>query len=188
MILLVDNYDSFSYNLVQLAGSINPDIRVVRNDAMPVEAIEALHPSHIIISPGPGYPEDAGVCIELIRCLAGKIPILGVCLGFQAICAAYGGEITYARQLMHGKKSSISLDSTCPIFRGLPDTIEAARYHSLAAREDTLPERLRVIAKDSGGEIMGVERQDYDVYGVQFHPESILTPLGNVIMKNFLKL
>lgn len=188
MILLVDNYDSFSYNLVQLAGSINPDIRVVRNDAMPVEAIEALHPSHIIISPGPGSPQDAGICIELICYLAGKIPILGVCLGFQAIYAAYGGEITYAGQLMHGKKSTIILDSTCPIFQGLPDSIDAARYHSLAAHKDNIPERLRVIARDSGGEVMGVKHQDFDVYGVQFHPESILTPLGNVIMKNFLEI
>lgn len=188
MILLVDNYDSFSYNLVQLAGSINPDIKVVRNDAIPVEAIKALTPSHIIISPGPGYPKDAGVCIELIRHLAGTIPILGVCLGLQAICEAYGGEITPAKELMHGKKSSIYINSTCRIFQGLPSTIDAARYHSLVARKETLPDKLKVTARDSSGEIMGVQHCNYDVYGLQFHPESILSPLGYVIMNNFLDI
>ncbi len=188
MLIVIDNYDSFSYNLVQQAGGINPYIRVVRNDELTVEEIEALHPSHIILSPGPGYPKDAGVCEELVRKLAGKFPILGVCLGHQGICEVYGAEITHARQLMHGKKSNILLDNTCPIFRGLPANIDGARYHSLSARRETIPGRLQVVAEDDSREVMAVKHQDYDVYGVQFHPESILTPLGNVIMENFLAL
>lgn len=188
MILLIDNYDSFSYNLVQLAGSINPDIRVIRNDELTVPGIEALKPSHIMISPGPGYPKNAGICEEVVRRLAGKIPILGVCLGHQAICEVYGAEISPARRLMHGKKCTISLDNTCSIFRGLPRHIEAARYHSLAAREETLPAQLQVIAEDEIGEVMAVTHEKYKVYGVQFHPESIMTPLGHVVLENFLKL
>jgi anthranilate synthase component II len=188
MILLIDNYDSFSYNLVQLAGSINPDIRVVRNDELTVEQIEALHPSHIIISPGPGYPKDAGVCEDVVRSLAGKAAILGVCLGHQGICETYGSEIGRARQLMHGKKSRIRIDNRCPLFKGLPQLIDAARYHSLAARRETIPNQLQVVAEDEMGEVMAVKHLDYDVYGVQFHPESILTPLGQVILENFLAL
>ncbi|MDD3654869.1 MAG: aminodeoxychorismate/anthranilate synthase component II [Desulfotomaculaceae bacterium] len=188
MILLIDNYDSFSYNLVQLAGCINPDIRVIRNDELTVPEIEALNPSHIVISPGPGYPQDAGVCEEVVRRLAGRVPILGVCLGHQAICEVFGAEITYARRLMHGKKSVISLDNTCPLFRGLPRHIEAARYHSLAAREKTLPAQLQVTAKDEIGEIMAVQHEKYKVYGVQFHPESVITSLGQAVLANFLNL
>jgi len=188
MILMIDNYDSFTYNLVQLAGSISPDIKVVRNDELTVEEIEALHPSHIILSPGPGYPKDAGVCEEVVRQLGAKIPILGVCLGHQGICEVYGSEISHARQLMHGKKSRIKLDNSCPIFKGLPQQIDAARYHSLAARKETIPDKLQVIAEDEIGEVMAVKHTDYDVYGVQFHPESILTPMGSVIMEKFLEL
>lgn len=188
MLLLIDNYDSFSYNLVQQAGGINPQICVVRNDELTVEEIEGLSPSHIIISPGPGYPKDAGVCEELVRKLAGKFPILGVCLGHQAICEVYGAKITRARQLMHGKKSNIHIDNTCPIFSGLPAKIEGARYHSLSARRETIPDLLQVAAEDDAGEVMAVKHVDCDVYGVQFHPESILTPMGDIIMENFLAL
>jgi anthranilate synthase component 2 len=188
MILLIDNYDSFSYNLVQLAGGINPDIKVIRNDALTVPEIEALNPSHIIISPGPGYPKDAGICEEVVRCLGGKIPILGVCLGHQGICEVYGAKIAHARKLMHGKKSAMSLELTCPIFQGLPAHIDAARYHSLAAVKETVPAELQIIAEDETGEVMAVKHKKYQVYGLQFHPESILTPLGHVILKNFLQI
>lgn len=186
MILLIDNYDSFSYNLVQLAGSINPDIQVIRNDAMTVEEIEALSPSHIILSPGPGYPTDAGICEAVIKKLQGKIPILGVCLGHQAICEVYGCTIAHARQLMHGKKSRIQIDNTSPIFKGLPQKIDAARYHSLVAVPETVPDTLQVIGTDENGEIMAVQHQSYPIYGLQFHPESILTPQGRIILENFL--
>ncbi len=188
MILLIDNYDSFTYNLVQLAGSINPDIRVSRNDELSVEEIAALNPSHIIISPGPGYPKDAGVCEEMVRKLAGGLPMLGVCLGHQGICEAFGAEISPAKQLMHGKKSNIRIDNSSPIFRGLPPRIDAARYHSLIARQGTIPAQLQVIAQDEMGEVMAVKHKKYDIYGVQFHPESILTPFGHVILENFLTL
>ncbi|PKO05293.1 MAG: aminodeoxychorismate/anthranilate synthase component II [Chloroflexi bacterium HGW-Chloroflexi-3] len=188
MILLIDNYDSFSYNLVQLAGGINTDIQVIRNDELTTEQIRALHPSHIILSPGPGYPKDAGVCEEVIASFKREVPILGVCLGHQAICEVFGAKITHAVQLMHGKKSNIHLESTSPIFQGLPTTIEAARYHSLIAKRDTIPGELAVIAEDDIGEVMAVKHRQFDVYGLQFHPESILTPKGNVIMQNFLRL
>ena len=174
MILLIDNYDSFSYNLVQMAGSINPDIKVIRNDAMTVEEIRALAPSHIILSPGPGYPKDAGVCEEVVRHLQGEIPILGVCLGHQGICEVYGCTISHAKQLMHGKKSRIHID--------------AARYHSLVAVRETVPNVLQVIGEDKNGEVMAVQHKTYPVYGMQFHPESILTPQGRIILENFLNL
>lgn len=188
MILLIDNYDSFSYNLVQLAGSINPDIKVVRNDQITVEDIEALNPSHMILSPGPGYPKDAGICEDVVRRISGKIPILGVCLGHQGICEAYGAEIGHARQLMHGKKSTLSIDTESPIFKGLPYRIEAARYHSLIAKASTIPNCLKVIANDHSCEVLAVQHTAYPTYGLQFHPESILTPQGRVIMENFLNL
>ena len=187
MVLLIDNYDSFSYNLYQLVGHLTGDIRVVRNDQLTVPEIAALAPSHIILSPGPGRPGEAGVCEEVVRALAGKIPILGVCLGHQAICEAFGGVVSYAKELMHGKPSQVALDRSCPLFRGLPATIQAARYHSLAAVEDTLPECLTVTARTDDGEVMAVQYKDRPVYGLQFHPESILTPVGNQILKNFLE-
>lgn len=187
MILLIDNYDSFSYNLFQLVGSINPDIKVIRNDEMTIQEIEALHPERIILSPGPGKPSDAGICIEAAKYFAGKVPILGVCLGHQSICEAYGATVSYAQTLMHGKQSDIEIDNTCPLFRGLPDVIKGARYHSLAAVESTIPDTLKIIARTKDGEIMAVKHRDYEVYGVQFHPESILTPQGNIIIKNFLE-
>lgn len=186
MILLIDNYDSFSYNLVQLAGSINEDIRVIRNDKMSVDEIKELKPSHIILSPGPGYPKDAGVCEEVITKMKGEVPIMGVCLGHQAICEVFGAKITLAKQLMHGKQSNIHIANGSRIFQGLPPILKAARYHSLIAKRDTLPDELLVIAEDSDGEVMAVKHRNYEIYGVQFHPESILTPQGVTIMKNFL--
>ena len=188
MILLLDNYDSFSYNLYQLIGSINPDIRVVRNDAITPEKIIALDPVALVISPGPGRPENAGVCIDAIRLLGGKMPILGVCLGHQAICCAYGATVSYAKELMHGKQSQTKLTQDCLLFAGLPETIPVARYHSLAAVEETIPACLRVIARTQDGEIMAVKHRDFDTYGLQFHPESILTPNGPTILKNFLNM
>lgn len=186
MILLVDNYDSFSYNLYQLIGEINPDIKVIRNDELSVEQIEALKPERIILSPGPGKPSDAGICIEAAKYFAGKVPLLGVCLGHQAICEAFGATVTHAKKLMHAKQSEITLDTDCDIFKGLPKKILAARYHSLAALPETITEELKVTAKSDDGEIMAVKHAKYDVYGLQFHPESILTPDGKAILANFI--
>lgn len=188
MILLIDNYDSFSYNLVQLAGSINPDIKVIRNDEKTVEEIEQMHPEQIILSPGPGYPKDAGICEEIVTKLQGKIPILGVCLGHQAICEAYGGQIIHAKELMHGKKSRIRIDTESPVFRGMKEEMDAARYHSLAAEGESLPSELKVTAVSEDGEIMAVQHEKYPVFGLQFHPESILTPDGRKILENFLNI
>lgn len=188
MIVLIDNYDSFSYNLYQMVGTVNPDIKVIRNDECTCEEIEAMKPSHIIISPGPGRPGDAGICEDAVRYFAGKVPILGVCLGHQAICEAFGAEITYARKLMHGKMSIAELNPSCRLFKGLQQKIEVARYHSLAASEKNFPEELMITAETADGEIMAVKHRDYDVYGVQFHPESILTPKGIIILKNFLNI
>ena len=187
MILLIDNYDSFSYNLYQLIGALNPDIRVIRNDAMTVAEIAALNPSHIILSPGPGRPADAGVCEEVVKQLGGRIPILGVCLGHQAICEALGATVGYARKLMHGKQSEAGIDTACPIFRGLPRRITVGRYHSLAAEAATLPPELRTVAKTDDGEVMAVSHIRHPLYGLQFHHESILTPDGRAIVKNFLE-
>ena len=186
MILLIDNYDSFSYNLFQQAAAIEPDMRVVRNDALTVSEIEGLNPSHIILSPGPGYPKDAGICEEVVSRLGGSIPILGVCLGHQAICEAFGGRIEHAQQLMHGKQSMVKLDVTCPIFSGMPEEISAARYHSLAAKPDTIPDTLKIVGATEDGEVMAVAHMSAPVYGLQFHPESILTPDGRRILENFL--
>lgn len=188
MILMIDNYDSFTYNLVQLIGGINPDIRVIRNDAMTIAEIARLNPSHIILSPGPGYPKAAGVCEAVIRKLGGRFPILGVCLGHQAICEVFGANITRAKKLMHGKKSTILIDNSNPIFLGLPPKIMAARYHSLIAEKETVPNALNVIAQDETGEVMAVSHREYDVYGLQFHPESVLTPQGETIIRNYLKI
>ena len=188
MILLIDNYDSFSYNLYQLVGSIEPDIKVIRNDAMTVKEIEELKPDGIIISPGPGRPEDSGVCPEVIKKLGGKLPILGVCLGHQAICMTYGATVSYAKELMHGKQSDTTLDTDCELFKGCPKVTPVARYQSLAAVESTMPECLIVTARTADGEIMAVKHRDYQVYGVQFHPESIMTPDGKLMLANFIGL
>ena len=187
MILLIDNYDSFSYNLFQLIGKINPDIQVSRNDKITIEEISDLNPECIILSPGPGKPENAGICIDIVKEFHDRVPILGVCLGHQAICAAFGGEISHAKRLMHGKSSDISLDYDF-IFKGLPSEINVGRYHSLSLVEDTLPDELEIISKARDDrEIMAVKHKDYNVYGLQFHPESILTPDGLTIMENFLE-
>lgn len=185
MILLIDNYDSFSYNLYQFIGEMEPDIKVIRNDELSIDEIDALSPSHIILSPGPGKPADAGICIEAVKKLYKKYPILGVCLGHQAICEAFGADIIHAKKLMHGKTSVISIKNE-GIFSGLSEKIPVARYHSLAANKTTLPDCLKVTAYTDDGEIMAVSHTSYPVFGVQFHPESILTPDGKKILQNFL--
>ena len=187
MTLLIDNYDSFSYNLYQYIGEIDPAMKVIRNDELTVAQIAELNPARIIISPGPGRPENAGIIIDVIRQLGDRIPILGVCLGHQAICAAFGATVTYAKQLMHGKQSLVTFDTQCPLFRGVPKNAKVARYHSLAADPATMPESLIVTAVTDDGEIMAVQHKDYPIYGVQFHPESIMTPDGKTIIRNFIK-
>lgn len=187
MILLIDNYDSFSYNVYQLTASIDPDVQVIRNDEKTVEEIEAMAPSHIILSPGPGRPEDAGICEEVIRRLTGRIPILGICLGHQAICEVFGATVTYAKQLMHGKQSVVKRDMDSVLFAGMSREFVVARYHSLAAAPESIPDVLRVTAVTEQGEVMAVEHRQFPVYGVQFHPESILTPKGRSVMENFLR-
>lgn len=187
MILLIDNYDSFSYNLFQLIGEIEPDIKVIRNDEMTVEEIRNLKPDRIILSPGPGRPEDAGILIEAVKELGKDIPTLGVCLGHQAICVAFGATITYAKELMHGKQSDVKFDTSCPLFQGCPELAPVARYHSLAADAGTIPEELKITALTTDGEVMAVQHKKYPIYGVQFHPESILTPDGRQMLYNFIK-
>lgn len=189
MILLVDNYDSFSFNLVQVIGELidgKEELKVIRNDELTVEEIMALNPSHIVLSPGPGKPSDAGVCEALIKAANGKIPLMGVCLGHQAICEALGGKITYAPELMHGKQSLVTVDNESTIFKGLPKDLEVARYHSLVADKDLIPEELTVTATDEKGEVMAVQHKTNQLYGLQFHPESIMTPLGKEMVRNFL--
>lgn len=187
MILLIDNYDSFAYNLFQLVGEINPDIQVFRNDKISIEDIENLNPEAIILSPGPGKPENAGICIDVVREFHDKIPIFGVCLGHQTICTAFGGTVSHAKRLMHGKSSKISLDYDY-IFKGLPSEIIVGRYHSLSLVEETLPDCLEIISKaKDDGEVMVVKHKEHNVYGIQFHPESILTPDGITIINNFLE-
>ena len=188
MIVLIDNYDSFTYNLVQYIGALEPDIRVIRNDACTPEEIEAMKPDAIVISPGPGKPSEAGICIEAIQYFKDKVPILGVCLGHQAICEAFGGTVSYAKELMHGKSSVAQILEESPLFKNLGTEMQVARYHSLAAIRDTLPEELKVTAVTDDGEIMAVEHRDYPVYGLQFHPESVLTPKGMTLIENFLNI
>lgn len=186
MILLIDNYDSFSYNLYQLIGEIEPDIKVIRNDEMTIGKIQKLNPDHIILSPGPGRPEDAGIIIETAKTLGKSIPLLGVCLGHQAVCAAFGATITYARKLMHGKQSDVRFQTDCPLFQGCPETAPVARYHSLAADADTIPKELKITAVTADGEIMAVQHRQYPIFGMQFHPESIMTPDGKTMLRNFI--
>ena len=187
MILLIDNYDSFAYNLYQLIGEVNPDIVVYRNDKITIDEIRALNPEAIILSPGPGKPENAGICIDVVKEFYDKIPILGVCLGHQSICTAFGAKVSYAKRLMHGKSSDISLNDDS-IFNGLPNEITVGRYHSLSMLEETVPDSLEIISKaNDDGEIMAVKHKEFHVYGLQFHPESILTPDGLTIIENFLK-
>ncbi|MBQ9437287.1 MAG: aminodeoxychorismate/anthranilate synthase component II [Lachnospiraceae bacterium] len=216
MILIIDNYDSFSYNLYQYIGELASDVKVVRNDELSCRQIEALRPTHLILSPGPGRPADAGICEEAIRFFEGKLPILGVCLGHQAICEAYGAKITYAPKLMHGKQSLVFINhnpwgdanirqipaserkaanesdmgdrgiSGSDLFKGIGDSMTVARYHSLIADEDGFPKELLVTARTADGEIMAVCHAKHPTYGLQFHPESILTPEGKVLIQNFL--
>ncbi len=188
MILLIDNYDSFSYNLYQLIGTVNPDIKVIRNDEMSADEIQRLHPEAIILSPGPGKPAKAGICIEAVQKLSGSFPILGVCLGHQAICEAFGGRVSYAKRLMHGKTSVVTLDNSSRLFRGMGKSIRAARYHSLAALREDLPKALKITAESDDGEIMAIEHSEFPVFGVQFHPESVLTPDGLKIIQNFMEV
>ncbi len=187
MLILIDNYDSFSYNLYQLLGALEPDIRVIRNDVMSVQDVEALGPEAVILSPGPGRPEDAGICMEAAKTIGKRIPLLGVCLGHQAICAAWGATVSYAKDLMHGKQSITEFDRECPLFSGLPETAPVARYHSLAAVEETLPACLKVTARTDEREVMAVQHTEYPIFGVQFHPESIMTPDGQTMLKNFVQ-
>ena len=186
MILMIDNYDSFTYNLYQYFGEIYSDIKVVRNDCITIEEIEKLAPEAIVISPGPGYPKDAGISVDVIKHFSGKLPILGICLGHQSICEAFGGKIVKADELMHGKSSKISIDNSSPVFKDLPKDIEAARYHSLIAEHSSLPECLEATAFDSAGQIMAVQHREHPTYGLQFHPESVLTADGKIIIRNFL--
>ncbi len=187
MILLIDNYDSFSYNLYQLIGEIESNIKVIRNDELSVKEIRELKPERIILSPGPGRPEDAGIIMDVAKDLGKEIPILGVCLGHQAICVAFGATVTYAKEMMHGKQSEAALDTDSLLFRGCPKKTLVARYHSLAAEKDTIPEELIITARTKDGEVMAIQHREYPVYGVQFHPESILTPEGKTMLKNFIK-
>ncbi|MDE7324367.1 MAG: aminodeoxychorismate/anthranilate synthase component II [Lachnospiraceae bacterium] len=192
MILLIDNYDSFSFNLVQMIGELlgerkeQEELRVIRNDALTAGQIMALDPTHIVLSPGPGKPSDAGICEALIKEACGKIPLLGVCLGHQAICETFGGRITYAPELMHGKQSIVRVDSKSLIFQGLPEELEVARYHSLVADKSTMPRELIVTAVDEKGVVMAVQHKTSPIYGLQFHPESIMTPFGKRMLENFL--
>jgi len=187
MILLIDNYDSFTYNLYQMIGALDPDITVIRNDALSVREALALDPSRIVLSPGPGRPADAGITEELVTACAGQVPVLGICLGHQAICEAFGATIGYARTLMHGKASELKVDPACPLFAGLPEHIQAGRYHSLAVLPETLPEELAPVAWADDGEVMAVAHRAHPTYGLQFHPESILTPEGARILSNYLR-
>ena len=186
MYLLIDNYDSFVYNLYQLVGSFSPEVMVERSDAITAEGVASLAPEAIFLSPGPGRPENAGVCPALVRRFAGRIPIFGVCLGMQVICTALGGRVSYAKSLMHGKVSHISLEGGSVLFKGMKSGFPAARYHSLAAVEESLPPSLRVTARAEDGEIMALEDVKRLVCGVQFHPESVMTPDGPMIVKNFI--
>lgn len=188
MILIIDNYDSFTYNLYQLVGAINPDVEVRRNDAVSIADIKNLKPSHIILSPGPGYPAKAGICEELLREFQGQMPILGVCLGHQAIGEVFGAKIMLAPQLVHGKQSDVHIANGSALFYGLPPLIKAARYHSLIVDRMTLPDELLVIAEAEDGEVMGIKHKEHAIYGLQFHPESIMTPQGYIILENFLKI
>ena len=187
MILLIDNYDSFAYNLYQLIGSINEEIKVVRNDEISVEEIEKLNPSCIIISPGPGKPSEAGIIEEVIQTYYTKYPILGVCLGHQAIVEAFGGIVGYAKSVMHGKSSIIKVNTNNLLFKGIEEKTRVSRYHSLAAKKENLPDCLQIIGESDDGEIMAVCHKNYPIYGLQFHPESILTKEGKKIVENFFK-
>ncbi len=187
MLLVIDNYDSFTYNLVQYFGELGADPQVKRNDAITPDEVEKMKPQKIIISPGPGRPEEAGISMELIRKFGGKVPILGVCLGHQCMGEVYGGKVVRAGRLMHGKTSPIQHDGK-GVFQGLPNPFEATRYHSLIVEKNSVPSCLEVCAETAEGEIMGLRHREYPVHGVQFHPESILSKEGKDLLANFLKI
>jgi anthranilate synthase/aminodeoxychorismate synthase-like glutamine amidotransferase len=186
MILMIDNFDSFTYNLVQYLRQLGTDVEVVRNNALTIASIEAMAPEAIVVSPGPGAPQTAGISMEVIRTFSGRIPILGICLGHQAIAAAFGGRIVAARQLMHGKTSTITADGQS-VFKGVKSPFKAMRYHSLAVERETLPECLLITAQSEDGEIMGIRHRDHNTEGLQFHPESIMTTIGKRLLRNFLR-
>lgn len=188
MILIIDNYDSFTYNLYQYLGELSPDIEVYRNDRITVPEIKKKSPTHIVLSPGPGFPKEAGIITDVIRELGAVIPILGVCLGHQAIGEAYGGRVVHAKELMHGKVSNVKIKTECQLFNGLESEIPVGRYHSLIVEKETLPRELEITAITEAGEVMGLRHTRYPVYGIQFHPESILTPHGKKILANFLEI
>lgn len=188
MILIIDNYDSFTFNLYQLIGELQPDIKVARNDKITIEEIRELNPDHIVISPGPGNPQQAGICLDVIRQLYKEYPILGVCLGHQAMGEAFGGKVVGAPHIVHGKADKIYVLKDSPLLEGMPHCFEAARYHSLIVDHEGFPDCLEIIAETAKHEIMALQHKEYKVYGVQFHPESIMTPLGRTILKNFLSM
>jgi anthranilate synthase/aminodeoxychorismate synthase-like glutamine amidotransferase len=188
MILVIDNYDSFTYNLYQYAGEIHENVEVYRNDSLSVDEVAAKKPAGIIISPGPGYPATAGISVEAVRRLGAHVPILGICLGHQGIAEAYGGRVVRAAEPVHGKASGIGLLPGCALFKGLPSRIDGGRYHSLIVDRHTLPEALEITAITDDGVIMGIKHKEYNVFGIQFHPESILTPCGKKILENFISL
>ncbi|MCH5184920.1 MAG: aminodeoxychorismate/anthranilate synthase component II [Oscillospiraceae bacterium] len=187
MIIMIDNYDSFTYNLYQYLGSINPDIEVYRNDKITADEVISKNPSHIVLSPGPGFPSSAGICIDLIQKNT-NIPLMGVCLGHQAIGEAFGAKIIHAPHIMHGKYDNISITSDCPLFKNLSENPVIGRYHSLVIDPETLPDCLKVTAKSPDGCIQGVRHTERPVFGIQFHPESVLTPDGMTVIKNFLDM
>lgn len=188
MILIIDNYDSFTYNLYQYIGEFNTDIKVFRNDQITCEEIEKLAPTHLIVSPGPKYPKDAGISVEAVKYFTGKLPILGVCLGHQSIGEAFGAKVVKAKQILHGKTSEITVDTETELFKGLNKKIVVGRYHSLIVDQASLTKELKVIGRDESGEIMALKHAEYPTYGMQFHPESILTPDGKTMIKNFLEV
>jgi anthranilate synthase component 2 len=188
MILVIDNYDSFTYNLIQLVGSINKDVVVKRNDDIRIQDIRTMVPTHIIISSGSGKPKDTGMCEEIIKEFQDDIPILGIGLGHLLICEAFGGRAIATERIMHGKQSNIHIANGSRIFHGLPPMMNVARYHSLIISKEELPDELLVIAEDDDGDVMAIKHRDHDIYGVQFSPESILTPQGEIVIKNFLEI
>lgn len=188
MIALIDNYDGCVFNLFQLIGHYRRDIQIIRNDRMTVAELQALQPDHIVISGGGSQPEETGMVREMVKTLTGQVPILGICLGYRAILRAYGASMSYLDEIMQGRVSRISLATDCPLFKGLPGEIQGMRYHSMTVPEKEIPEGFRIIARASDGEVMGVQAGNSSTFGIQFHPESFLTPEGSRIMKNFLDL
>ena len=186
MILMIDNFDSFTYNLVQYLRQLGAEVEVIRNNALTIDAVDAMAPDAIVVSPGPGAPQGAGISMDVIRTFSGRIPILGICLGHQAIAAAFGGRIVAARRLMHGKTSSITADGKA-VYKGVKSPFKAMRYHSLAVERETLPESLIITAEAEDGEIMGIRHRDHKTEGLQFHPESIMTTIGKRLLRNFLR-